>query len=115
MAKELPKPVFGEKDFVHLHVHTDYSLLQSTIQLAPLAARLKEIGLKACAITDYANMYGAVSFFNTMVSNEIQPIIGYEAYLKFGSRFERSTAVEAGEKGYYSLILLRSGESRVGQ
>ena len=106
MAEKVEKPVFGAKDFVHLHLHSDYSLLQSTIQLKPLAKRLKELGQKACAITDYGNMYGAVSFFNAMASNGIQPIIGYEAYLKFGSRFDRSTAVDAGEKGYYSLILL---------
>jgi hypothetical protein len=50
-----------------------------------------------------------VSFFNAMTPNGIKPIIGYEAFLKFGSRFDRSTAVEAGEKGYYSLILLAQG------
>lgn len=97
---------FGAKDFVHLHLHSDYSLLQSTIQLKPLAKRLGELDQKACAITDYGNMFGAVSFFNAMTPSGIKPIIGYEAFLKFGSRFDRSTAVEAGERGYYSLILL---------
>ena len=106
MAEKMERPIFGKKDFVHLHLHSDYSLLQSTIQLKPLAARLGELNQKACAITDYGNMYGAVSFFNEMRSSGIMPIIGYEAYLKFGSRFDRSTAVDAGEKGYYSLILL---------
>ena len=106
MAQKPDRPIFGAKDFVHLHLHSDYSLLQSTIQLKHLAARLIELDQKACAITDYGNMYGAVSFFNAMASNGITPIIGYEAFLKFGSRFDRSTAVEAGEKGYYSLILL---------
>ncbi|MFN2500524.1 MAG: DNA polymerase III subunit alpha [Pyrinomonadaceae bacterium] len=94
------------RDFVHLHLHTDYSLLQSTIQLKPLAKRLVELEQTACAITDYGNMYGAVSFFNAMKSSGIKPIIGYEAFLKFGSRFDRSTAVEAGDKGYYNLLLL---------
>src|SRR5580765_2103590 len=108
MAQKPERPIFGAKDFVHLHLHSDYSLLQSTIQLKPLAKRLGELGQKACAITDYGNMYGAVSFFNAMASNGITPIIGYEAFLRFGSRFDRSTAVEAGEKGYYSLILLAS-------
>ncbi len=106
MAEKAVRPTFAENDFVHLHLHTDYSLLQSTIQLKPLAKRLKELDQKACAITDYGNMYGAVSFFNTMTSNGIQPIIGYEAFLKFGSRFDKSTAIEAGEKGYYNLLLL---------
>ena len=94
------------QDFVHLHLHTDYSLLQSTIQLKPLAARLNELDMKACAVSDYGNMYAAVSFFNAMSSNGIKPIIGYEAFLKFDSRFDRSTAVAAGEKAYYNLILL---------
>ena len=94
------------RDFVHLHLHSDYSLLQSTIQLKPLAARLNELEMKACAITDYGNMYGAVSFFNAMTDAGIKPIIGYEAFLKFDSRFDRSTAIPAGEKAYYNLILL---------
>ena len=106
MAQKPDRPIFGAKDFVHLHLHSDYSLLQSTIQLKPLAKRLNELGQKACGITDYGNMYGAVSFFNMMSDNGITPILGYEAYLKFGSRFDRSTAVEEGEKGYYNLILL---------
>jgi len=97
---------FGAKDFVHLHVHTDYSLLQSTIQLKPLAARLNELDQKACAVTDYGNMYGAVSFFNAMSYGGIKPIIGYEAFLTFESRFDRTSAVPAGERAYYNLILL---------
>ena len=106
MAQKPDRPIFGKKDFVHLHLHSDYSLLQSTIQLKPLATRLNEIGQKACAVTDYGNMFGAVSFFNVMADNGLMPIVGYEAFVKFGSRFDRSTVVEAGEKSYYNLILL---------
>ncbi|MGB7201989.1 MAG: DNA polymerase III subunit alpha [Pyrinomonadaceae bacterium] len=97
---------FGAKDFVHLHVHTDYSLLQSTIQLKPLAARLNELDQKACAVTDYGNMYGAVSFFNAMRYVGVKPIVGYEAFLTFESRFDRTSAVPAGERAYYNLVLL---------
>src|SRR5262249_28072325 len=85
---------------------SDYSLLQSTIQLKPLAAKLVELEMKACAVTDYGNMYGAVSFVNAMAEKGLKPIVGYEAFFKFGSRFERSTAVAAGERAYYPLILL---------
>ena len=59
---------FKTKDFVHLHLHTDYSLLQGAIQLKPLAKRLNELEMKACAMTDYGNMFGAISFYNTMKS-----------------------------------------------
>jgi DNA polymerase III subunit alpha len=94
------------KDFVHLHLHTDYSLLESTIQLAPLARRLNELEMKACAITDYGNMYGAVSFYNKMKSNGIHPIFGYEAFITLNSRFEKSASLKSGERPYYHLVLL---------
>ncbi|HLM03433.1 MAG TPA: DNA polymerase III subunit alpha [Pyrinomonadaceae bacterium] len=94
------------KEFVHLHLHTDYSLLESAIQLKPLAKRLKELNMNACAITDYGNMYGAVNFYNTMKANEIHPIIGYEAHVTFGSRRDRGTSLESGERPYYNLVLL---------
>ena len=106
MASKLGPVVFGARDFVHLHVHTDYSLLQSTVQLKPLAKRLNELEQKACAITDYGNMYGAVSFFNKMAAEGIRPIIGYETFLKFGDRRDKSSVVEAGERGYYNLVVL---------
>ena len=79
MASEAVNLKLRTKDFVHLHLHSDYSLLQSTIQLKPLAKRLDELDMKACAMTDYGNMYGAVSFYNTMKYAGIRPIIGYEA------------------------------------
>lgn len=97
---------FKTKDFVHLHLHTDYSLLQSAIQLKPLAKKLNELEMKACAMTDYGNMFGAISFYNTMKSNDIHPIIGYEAFLTFGSRFDKESNVKVGEKPYYNLVLL---------
>jgi len=99
-------PQFKDKDFVHLHMHSDYSLQQSAIQLKPLAKRLKELDMKACAITDYGNMYGAISFYNSMKGADIHPILGYEAHLTFGSRFDREARLEAGERPYYNLVLL---------
>jgi DNA polymerase III subunit alpha len=94
------------RDFVHLHLHTDYSLLESAIQLKPLAKRLTELEMKACAITDYGNMYGAISFYNSMKANGIHPVLGYEAYLTFGSRFEKGVPLQSGERPYYHLVLL---------
>lgn len=94
------------KDFVHLHVHTDYSLLQGAIQLKPLAEKLNELNMQACAITDYGNMFGAISFYNTMKANEIHPILGYEAFVTLGRRDERNVSLKAGELPYYHLVLL---------
>lgn len=94
------------KDFVHLHLHTDYSLLQSAIQIKPLTARLKELEMSACAITDYGNLYGAITFYNTLKSNGLHPIIGYEAILTFESRFDRTVSLKAGERPFYHLVLL---------
>lgn len=102
---------FSSKDFVHLHLHTDYSLLQSTIQLNPLADVLKTHEAKACAITDYANMYGTVSFYMTMRKAGIRPIIGYEANIASGSRFDRSASVRSGERPYYHLVLLAASNT----
>ncbi|MCC7306148.1 MAG: DNA polymerase III subunit alpha [Acidobacteria bacterium] len=97
---------FKARDFVHLHLHSDYSLLQSTIQLKPLAAKLAEMDMEACALTDYGNMYGAVSFYSAMGSAGVRPIIGYEAYIAPAGRADRSSAIQAGERPYYNLVLL---------
>lgn len=94
-----------DKRFVHLHLHTDYSLLDAAIQIKPLAQKLVNLGMSACAITDHGNMYGAISFYNEMRANQIKPIIGCEVYITRGSRFEK-TAPVVGEKVNYHLILL---------
>src|SRR5215204_4539817 len=104
--REMDKLNFKSRDFVHLHLHTDYSLLQSTIKLKPLAGKLTELGMQACAMTDYGNMFGAVSFYKTMKEAKVRPIIGYEAFVSASSRFDRDLAVRAGERPYYNLVLL---------
>jgi DNA polymerase-3 subunit alpha len=94
------------QEFIHLHLHTDFSLLESAIQLKPLANRLSELNMKACAMTDFGNMYGAISFYNTLKGKEIKPIIGYEALVTFGSRFDKTSTLKTGERPYYNLVLL---------
>lgn len=94
-----------QKDFVHLHLHTDYSLLDGAIQIKPLADRLKELNMKACAITDHGNIFGAISFYKEMKANDIKPLIGCEVYYTQGSRKERK-AHAPGEKPYNHMILL---------
>src|SRR5688572_28361819 len=92
-------------DFVHLHLHTDYSLLDGAIQIKPLADRLHDLGMSACAMTDHGNIYGAVSFYREVKKRGIKPIIGCEVYLSPASRFEKREAGR-GEKPYNHMILL---------
>ncbi|HXM36700.1 MAG TPA: DNA polymerase III subunit alpha, partial [Pyrinomonadaceae bacterium] len=95
----------SDKQFVHLHLHTDYSLLDGAIQIKPLAKRLEELGMAACAMTDHGNMFGAITFYNTMKNQGVNPIIGCETYITRGSRKDR-TAGAPGEKANFHLILL---------
>ena len=97
----------SKHNFVHLHLHTDYSLLDGAIQIKPLARRIAELGMPACAMTDHGNMYGAISFYNAMKAQEVKPIIGCEVYITRGSRFDRAAAkAQPGEKANFHLILL---------
>lgn len=97
--------------YCHLHLHTDYSLLDGAIQHSPLAKRLTELEMPAVAVTDHGNLFGAISFYNTMKSSNIKPIIGMEAYIARKSRHDKTTADAPGlghdgEKGINHLILL---------
>ena len=92
-------------DFAHLHLHTDYSLLDGAIQIKPLAERVRELGMRACAMTDHGNMYGAVSFYKEMKAHDVKPLIGCEIYMAPGSRFDKPET-KRGEKPYNHMILL---------
>src|ERR671915_2304422 len=94
-----------DRQFVHLHLHTDYSLLDGAIQIKPLSNRLEELGMPACAMTDHGNMFGAISFYNAMKNKGVKPIIGCETYIARGSRREKAASAP-GEKANFHLILL---------
>jgi DNA polymerase III subunit alpha len=94
-----------DRQFVHLHLHTDYSLLDGAIQIKPLSNRIEELGMPACAMTDHGNMFGAISFYNAMRSHGVKPIIGCETYITRGSRRDRAAGAP-GEKANFHLILL---------
>ena len=94
-----------DRQFVHLHLHTDYSLLDGAIQIKPLSKRIEELGMPACAMTDHGNMFGAISFYNAMKSRGVKPIIGCEAYITRGSRKDRAAGAP-GEKANFHVILL---------
>ena len=74
--------------FTHLHLHTEYSLLDGANKVDALAKKLVELGLKACAITDHGAMFGAVHFYKTLKKAGIKPIIGLEAYIHNGEEMD---------------------------
>ena len=105
-------------DFVHLHVHTEYSLLDGACRIKNLAARCRELGQKAVAITDHGVMYGVIDFYRAAKKEGVKPIIGCEVYVAPRDRFSRVHELDAGanhlvllcknETGYRNLIYLVS-------
>lgn len=90
--------------FTHLHVHTEYSLLDGSSKIKELTARAKELGMDSLAITDHGVMYGVIDFYRAAREVGIKPIIGCEVYVAPNSRFDRENV--SGEDRYYHLILL---------
>ena len=95
--------------FVHLHTHTEYSLLDGSNKIKEYVARVKALGMNAAAITDHGVMYGAIDFYKECVKEGIKPIIGCEVYVAPGSRFDRE--VNGGDDRYYHLILLAENDT----
>ncbi len=90
--------------FAHLHVHTEYSLLDGSNKIKEYVARVKELGMNAASITDHGVMYGVIDFYRTAKEAGINPILGCEVYVSPGSRFDREKV--EGEDRYFHLILL---------
>ena len=90
--------------FTHLHVHTEYSLLDGSCKIKELAQRAAELGMDSMAITDHGVMYGVIDFYRAAREAGVKPIIGCEVYVTPGSRFDRENA--SGEDRYYHLVLL---------
>lgn len=106
-------------DFVHLHVHSDYSVLDGACKVNELLDRCKEFNMDACALTDHGNIFGAIEFYKAAKARNIKPIIGCELYLAPTSRFDRSgrSSKESNnhflvlcenEEGYHNLCKLSS-------
>lgn len=91
-------------NFTHLHVHTEYSLLDGSSKIKELVLRAKELGMDSLAITDHGVMYGAIDFYKACLAEGIKPIIGCEVYVAPNSRFDRE--VGATEERYHHLVLL---------
>ena len=91
-------------NFTHLHVHTEYSLLDGSNKIKEYVARVKELGMDSAAITDHGVMYGVIDFYRAARAAGINPILGCEVYVAPGSRFDREAG--SGEDRYYHLVLL---------
>ena len=96
--------------FVHLHTHTEYSLLDGSNKIKNYVARVKELGMTSAAITDHGVMYGVIDFYKECKNQGINPIIGCEIYVAPNSRFDRET--NSGEDRYYHMVLL--AENNIG-
>lgn len=91
-------------NFAHLHVHTEYSLLDGSNKIKEYVERVKELGMNSAAITDHGVMYGVIDFYRAARSAGIKPILGCEVYVAPNSRFDRE--ISGGEDRYYHLVLL---------
>jgi len=107
-----------KSNFVHLHVHSDYSLLDGASKLDTLIARAKELNMPALALTDHGNMFGVLNFEHICHANGINPIVGEEFYVAYGSHLEKNDVPysKKGESGdrhahYFHLILLCENET----
>lgn len=87
--------------FVHLHTHSEYSLLDGAAKIDTLVARAKELQMPALALTDHGNMYGAVEFYRSANKAGVKPVLGCEVYFTAGSRLTRG-----GKPDIYHLLLL---------
>ena len=96
--------------FTHLHVHTEYSLLDGSCKIGELVARAKELGMDSMAVTDHGVMYGVIDFYKAAKEAGIKPILGSEVYVAPGSRFDREPGGE-GEDRYYHLVLLAENDT----
>ncbi len=94
------------KNFVHLHVHSQYSILDGACKIAELVAKAKEYGMPAVAVTDHGNMFGIKKFFNEATKIGIKPIIGVEAYVAEKSRFEKDSPENRG--GFHLILLAKN-------
>ena len=96
-------------DFTHLHVHTEYSLLDGSGKIKEMVHRAKELGMDALAITDHGVMYGVIDFYRACKAEGIKPVIGCEVYVAQGSRFDKTGTVN--DKRYYHLVLLAENDT----
>jgi DNA polymerase-3 subunit alpha len=94
--------------FVHLHTHSEYSLLDGASQIPELVAHVKKLGMDSLAVTDHGNMHAAWSFYEAARAQKIRPILGFEAYLAFGPRQARERPSWAPAANSHLVLLARN-------
>ena len=94
--------------FVHLHNHSDCSLLDGALRIEDLVRRAAEEQMPAVALTDHGNMFGAIRFYEAALAAGVKPIVGSEMYLTLGSRFDRRSTRAGGERSYHLVLLARN-------
>ncbi len=94
------------RPFAHLHCHTHYSLLDGVNRIPQLVDRVKELGMNSIAITDHGNLYGAMEFYKTCRAKDVNPIIGYEAYVAPGRRTDRSASRQSEAQSHLTLLAM---------
>ena len=97
-----------DKEFVHLHVHTDHSLLDGCAKIDRLCERAEELGMKALSITDHGVLYGLTSFFKKAKSHSIKPLLGCEIYLVYESQLGKDNEARSTQKAYHMGLLAKS-------
>ena len=103
---ESPSEGSGDFPFVHLHCHSHYSLLDGAAKLDALAGRARDFGMPALALTDHGNLYGALEFYQKAHDRGVKPVLGLEAYIAVGSRFERAIVGDTRKDSIFHLTLL---------
>jgi len=96
-------------NFTHLHVHTEYSLLDGSAKIKEIVARAKELGMDSLAVTDHGVMYGVIDFYRACKKEGIRPVIGCEVYVAPGSRFVKEGSIS--DERYYHLVLLAENDT----
>src|SRR5690606_18795304 len=100
--------------FVHLHTHSEYSLLDGANQIPELVSHVKSLGMDSLAVTDHGNLHAAREFYDEARRQQIRPILGFEAYLSFGPRQEQARPSWA-PANYSHLVLLAQNRTEIGR
>ncbi len=98
----------AHNEFVHLHLHSQYSLLDGAIRFGEVFDLAKKYRMDTVALTDHGNMFGAIEFYQMAIKHGIKPIVGCEVYVAPGNRFEKKTAAEGGEGAFHLTLLVKN-------